>query len=124
MVAENSSAQKAGIKKGDRLVAINSIDVSGLGFNGVSAIITEESKDADYIEYSFERFGKDAGIYTYTLERTEVTFPEYSVEYYPDESVFYLDINGFMNESSGEEISKHIDEAWRKGYRKVLRCTY
>ncbi|MBQ7897059.1 MAG: peptidoglycan-binding protein [Clostridia bacterium] len=120
MVAVDSSAEKAGIKKGDRLVKINDVYVDGLGFYGVSAVIDEESRDADFITYTFERYGEEAGVYTYYLERTYVTFPEYSVEYYPDKNVFYLDINSFMNNSSAEEISAHIDRAWNDGYRNVI----
>lgn len=120
MVAVGSSAEKAGIKKDDRLVAINGIDVSGLGFYGVSAVIDEESKDADFIEYTFERFGEDAGVYTYNLERTEVTFPQYAIEYYPKSNTFYLDIDSFMNDSTASEVSDLIDDAWNSGYRKVI----
>ena len=120
MVAVGSSAEKAGVKKGDRLVKINGIEVGGLGFHGVSAVIDEESRDADFMTYTFERYGDEAGVYTYTLERTYVTFPEYSVEYYPEKKIFYLDIDSFMNSSSADEIGAHIDRAWNEGYKNVI----
>lgn len=120
MVAIGSSAESAGVKKGDRLVKINGISVEGLGFYGVSAVIDEESRDADFITYTFERYGEDAGVCSYLLERTDVTFPEYSVEFYPQKNTFYLDINGFMNASSAYEIGAYIDRAWSEGYKNVV----
>ena len=117
-VARFSSAEKAGIKKGDRLLKINGRDVRGLGFYGVSAIISEESSKSDFLDYTFEKEGE--GVFTYTLERTEVSFPEYSVEWYEDKKVFFIDIDSFMYHSTALELSALIDDAYEKGYRKII----
>lgn len=119
-VAVGSSADKAGIKKGDRLVKINSRNVRGLGFYAVSAIISEESNNAEYVEYTFERFGEATETYTYNLQRTDVVFPEYYVDYYPEKNVFFIDIDSFMYYSTAIELSALIDDAYEKGYRKVV----
>lgn len=117
-VAVGSSAEKEGVKNGDRLIKINSVDVSGLGYNAVSTVLTEESRDKDYMTYTFERYGE--GEYTFILERTDVTFPEYSIEFYPEKNVFCLEIDSFMNDSTATEVSALIDVAWQLGYRDVI----
>ncbi len=119
-VAVGSSADKAGVKKGDRLVKINARNVRGLGFYAVSAIISEESNNAEYVEYTFERYSEVTESYTYVLQRTDVSFPEYFVEYYPEKNLFYIDIDSFMYYSTAIELSALIDDAYEKGYRKVI----
>lgn len=119
-IAPYSSADKAGIKKGDRLLEINRVDVTGLGFNAVSVILREESLDRDFMEYVFERYGEDGGIFEYTLERTDVTFSEFKVELYPEKNTIYIDLDSFMNYTTAYDISGIIDSAWESGYRNVI----
>ncbi len=119
-IAPNSSAYNAGIKKGDRLLEINRVDVTGLGFNAVSAILREESVDRDFMEYVFERYGEERGIFEYTLERTDVTFSEFSVELYPEKNTLLIDLNSFMNSTTAYDLSAVIDSAWEMGYRNVI----
>ena len=119
-IAPYSSAYNAGIKKGDRLLEINRVDVSGLGFNAVSAILSEESRDRDFIEYVFERYGEEGGIFEYTLERTDVTFSEFTVELYPEKNTVLIDLNSFMNTTTADDLCAIIDSVWEMGYRKVI----
>ena len=119
-IAPLSSAYNAGIKRGDRLLQINRVDVTGLGFNAVSAILREESRDRDFMEYVFELYGEDGGIFEYTLERTDVTFSEFSVERYPEKSTVLIDLNGFMNGTTAYDLSDAIDGIWQDGYRNVI----
>lgn len=119
-IATGSAALENGVKVGDRLVKINSVSVSGLGYSSVSRIINLESRDKETMTYTFERYGKDGGVYTLELERRSVTFPEYSVEYYPEKNTFCLSIDSFMNDTTSAEVSAIIDSAWEEGYRKVI----
>ncbi len=117
-VAVGSSAENAGVKNGDRLMKINSVDVSGLGYQAIATVISEESADKDKMMYTFERYGE--GTYTHILDRTDVTFPEYSIKFYPEKNTFCLEIDSFMNSSTAIEVPYLIDLAWQMGYRNII----
>jgi|GEM_PF-1557631 len=117
MVAKGSPAESAGILPGDKILSFNGYDVSGVGFNAMSAIILTVEEDAQTLDITLEREGE---IKSYTLLRTVSYFPEYTIKLYPENNLIYLDINSFMYDETVTEVSAELDKAWGAGYRKII----
>ncbi len=125
-----SSAEKAGIQKGDIIVAIESIDVSSLPWNVVSRILakphvyfTEKNENGMYdntnpeIEITVDRNGER---HTFKLSKAPAASNELSHKIYEEEGVAYVSISSFINESLDDEFIALINEISQSGIKKIV----
>ena len=116
-VANNSTAEAAGIAVGDRIVGFNGVDMQGLGFEALGVYSTSVPEDAETLTITLERDGVET---EYTLERGQNVFDEYTLTLHPEKKLIYLTIFSFMYESTALHIGEALDNAYAEGYRNVI----
>lgn len=125
-----SSAEKAGIMKGDIIVAVESIDVSSLPWNVVSRILSkpyiyfsEKNENGMYdntnpeIEITIDRGGER---HIFKLSKAPAATNELSYKIYEEEGVAHVTVTSFINESLDDEFIALINEISQKGIKKLV----
>lgn len=120
-VAKGSSADAAGIRTGDRLIAINNIDVTEMPFSAVSALLASIDEDAEYVELIYERIEGEYIITSdVTLARTSVNFREITFHLYPEKRAFLIKLDNFRDENTPVELVKRLKELREAGYVNAI----
>lgn len=110
-VFKGSGAEAGGMLKGDIIVAVDGVNVSGKDIDEISAMIKGEEGSDVVITVMRENEKKDL-----TITRSVVNDSVYG---YEKGDIGVLEINTFA-ETSGDEVGKYLAEFKKQGKRKLI----
>ncbi|MCH2214704.1 MAG: S41 family peptidase [Flavobacteriales bacterium] len=112
---EDSPAQKAGLKAGDKLIKIDGVSIKGKNQEQISSLLKGQSGTDLTVKY--DRFGEVDEV---TLKREDIKIPD--VPYYGmiDEKVGYISLNSFTQTASKEVRKAFVELKNEHGMQKLI----
>lgn len=111
---EGAPAEGSGLKVGDRVVAVDGINVKGYGLDRVTELI--KGKAGTTVNITVLRNGVE---YTYTIERAEIKINPITYKILEDKNVGYVKISSF-NSNTTEAFAAAMEEFNQNGIKKVV----
>ena len=110
------SAQRADIRAGDEIVAINNISVAGRNSSSVSELL--KGQKATPVKLTLKRIGQTEPIEK-TVQREVITFNNVSYAGLLDDSIGYIKLDKFL-ENSAQEVKQSFLSLKQKHHIKAL----
>jgi carboxyl-terminal processing protease len=113
---ENSPAEKAGLKIGDQILAINGKQLEGMDSDEIGRLLKGQSNSG--IDLTVQRYGT-ADPFTVTLKREKITIN--NVPYYgmASSDVGYIRLTDFTTKA-GKEVASALKELKKEGATKMI----
>lgn len=111
-----SPAEKAGLKHGDVIIAVNGTDVKGKDVNGVSSLI--QGKEDTSVSITVQRSGTAQPI-TVSVKRAVIQVPNVIMHYIPESHIAHIQIIQFSDGTSSQ-LKSALTEAKNKGATKII----
>ncbi len=111
---EGAPAEGSGLKVGDRVIAVDGVNVKGYGLDKVTDLIKGVAGTS--VEITVLRNGEE---YTYTIKRAEIKINPVTYKLIDGTDVGYVKISSF-NANTGEAFAKVMNEFNEKGVKKVI----
>ena len=116
MPYEGFPAFEAGLKIGDQLLKVNSVDVADKNTNEISKLLKGQASTEVVIQV--KRYGIDEPI-SFNLKREKITIDNVPYFGMVTEDVGYIKLNDFTT-SAGKEVGKAVTRLKEKGAKKVI----
>lgn len=129
-VIPDSSAEKAGLVKGDKIISVSGINVADLPWNVTARImstpyiyISDRNENGKYdnynpeIEVTVDRNGESVSV---KMSKAPADANELSKKIYEEEGVAYVAISSFVNPALSDEFSSLINEISESGIEKII----
>ncbi len=110
-----SPAERAGLKAGDYIVAVDDKDVKGLSVDEVASRI--RGKKGTYVKLTIERKGLKEHL-TFTIQRELIKVEPVESKMLP-EGYGYIKLQSF-SENAGEELKKAVEKLVREGAKGLI----
>lgn len=116
MSFERSPAEKAGIKIGDEIIAIDQVDITGLDTEEINTLL--KGQIGTSLEVTVKRYNQKKPL-TFTVQRDRINIE--SVPYYGlvDNDIAYIRLTEFSS-GAGADVRSALIELKDKGAKKVI----
>lgn len=112
----NSPADKAGLKHGDVIIAVNGASTAGKDINGVSALI--QGKEGTSVEITVQRPGV-AQPMTFKMTRAVIQAPNVILHYIPESHIAHIQLIQFSTGVS-DQLRDAVTQAKKEGATKII----
>ena len=109
-------AQKAGLKRGDIIIAVNGASVAGKDLNTVSSLI--QGQAGTNVSITIKRPSTNQTL-TFTMKRTEITVPSVAMHYIADAHIAHIQISQFSTGAS-DQLKAALNQAKKLGAKKII----
>ncbi|QBD82500.1 S41 family peptidase [Ktedonosporobacter rubrisoli] len=111
-----SPAEKAGLKHGDIILAVNGTSLTGKDLNAVTALI--QGKDGTSVELSIQR-PATGQTFTVHVTRAEISVPNVLMHYIPEDHIAHIQIVQFAAGVS-DQLKDELSQAKKMGATKII----
>lgn len=115
---EGSPAVKAGIRTGDRILRVDTVDVSRAGSERVSTLLKGEPGTKVQVQIARPYAGPDS-LLTFTLQREKLSLPSVPYAGMADPEIGYIKLTSYM-EDSPREVSEALESLMKNPKLKGL----
>src|SRR6266478_848162 len=109
-------AQKAGLKRGDIIMAVNGTSVAGKDLNTVSSLI--QAQAGTNVSITIKRPSTNQTL-TFTMKRKEITVPSVAMYYIADAHIAHIQISQFSTGAS-DQLKAALNQAKKMGAKKII----
>lgn len=112
----NSPADKAGIKHGDIITAVNGVSAVGKDINGISKLI--QGNAGTNVDITVQRPGENT-TRTFHLLRAEILVPSVTMHYITEDHVAYIQMSQFA-EGVANQLKEDVNKAKSMGATRIV----
>ena len=112
----NSPADKAGIKHGDIIKAVNGVSTTGQDINGVSKLI--QGNAGTSVDLTIQRPGEDK-TRTFRLLRAEIQVPSVTMHYITENHIAYIQMTQFAD-GVANQLKDDVNQAKSMGATRII----
>jgi carboxyl-terminal processing protease len=109
-------AEKAGLKRGDIIVAVNGVDTVGKDINAISSLI--QGPAGTNVSVTVKRPSTNQTL-TFTMKREEIKVPTVTLHYIAEDHIAHIQITQFSDGTS-DQLKNVLNQARKLGAKEII----
>ncbi len=114
----DAPAEKAGIKRGDVITAVNTVSTTGKDINTVSSLIQGQGQVGTPVSITVKRLSTNQTL-TFTMKRAEIKVPSVILHYISEDHIAHIQVTQF-SEGVSEQLKDALNQAKKLGAKAII----